>query len=240
MGEDTEFLSYDPTRRDKLIAELYATEGVRPQQYADQIVPPGGDPDEYLRSANTAIAELTPPKSFEERLVRLHIAFPALQVFNQFKFGYALLDHNDLARQVMRRQTALMNDWAQNEYPRLFPDRVKPNGQVLSTPRNDGRLITPPATLSPKVLSAEEIAEFLDSPHTLLGKRLQHSPPPDEYQDIKGKWEMASYTRVPDPARRTRWGALAYGTRGNQVPPYAFDAGCVIGACHTSPTIALL
>lgn len=64
-GEDTEFLSYDPPRRDKLIAELYATEGVKPFQYADQIVG-DGNPDDYLRAANAAIAELTPPKSFKE------------------------------------------------------------------------------------------------------------------------------------------------------------------------------
>ncbi len=47
-----------------------------------------------------------------------------------------------------------------------------------------------PEVESPQVVTAEEIAEFLNSPHTLLEKRFQNSPPPDEYRDYKGKWEM--------------------------------------------------
>lgn len=41
--------------------------------------------------------------------------------------------------------------------------------------------------------------ELLNSPHMLLKKRYQHSPPPDQDQDYKGEWEMASYSvRVVD------------------------------------------
>ncbi|KAI0779289.1 hypothetical protein C8Q74DRAFT_1315946 [Fomes fomentarius] len=181
ITEDTEFLSYDPNRHG----------GVRPHHYADQVVPPGGDPEEYLRPANAAITELTPPKSFKDRVLRLHISFPALQVFDQFKFGYALLDHHDLMRQIMKRKTAILNDWRQHEFLCLFPDRVKSNDQVISTSSNHRRLLTPRPSatsevVSPKV-SADEIAEFLNSPRKLLGKQFQHSPPPDEYQHYKGK-----------------------------------------------------
>ncbi|KAI0779287.1 hypothetical protein C8Q74DRAFT_1315944 [Fomes fomentarius] len=199
-AEDTEFLSYDSPRRDKLIAELYSTEGVMPFQYADQIVG-DGNPDDYLRAANAAIAELTPPKSFKDRVLRLHIAFPALLVFNQFKFGYALSDHYDLMMQVMKRKAAIMKHWHHHDLPRLFPDRHG-NRQVISTPPNQGRLLTPPATrrsATPKVVSAEDIAEYLNSPHMLLKKRFQNSPPQDQDQDCKGEWEMASYSvRVVD------------------------------------------
>ena len=65
-AEDTEVLSQDPTRRDKLIAELYKQPGVKPNSYASQFVQPGGDPDAHLVPANAEIAKLTPPKSFEE------------------------------------------------------------------------------------------------------------------------------------------------------------------------------
>ena len=65
-AEDTEVLSQDPTRRDKLVAELYKQPGVKPNCYASQFVQPGGDPDAHLVPANAEIAKLTPPKTFEE------------------------------------------------------------------------------------------------------------------------------------------------------------------------------
>ena len=64
--EDTEYLSYDPARRDAIIAELYTLPGVKSSPYANEFVTDGQDPDEYLGPANAAIAELTPPKSLEE------------------------------------------------------------------------------------------------------------------------------------------------------------------------------
>ena len=65
-AEDTQVLSQDPARRDKLIAELYQQPGIKPNSYASQFVPSGGDPDAHLVPANAEIAKLTPPKSFEE------------------------------------------------------------------------------------------------------------------------------------------------------------------------------
>ena len=65
-AEDTEVLSQDPTRRDKLVAELYKRPGVKPNCFASQFVQPGGDPDAHLVPANAEIAKLTPPKTFEE------------------------------------------------------------------------------------------------------------------------------------------------------------------------------
>ncbi|KAI1791672.1 hypothetical protein LXA43DRAFT_1181574 [Ganoderma leucocontextum] len=79
-AEDTEVLSQDPTRRDELIGELYKQLG---------------------------IAKLTPRKSFEERVERLHLAFAAMMVFNQYKVGYALRDLPDLERKVERRRHEL-------------------------------------------------------------------------------------------------------------------------------------
>ncbi|KAI0653527.1 hypothetical protein C8Q70DRAFT_927508 [Cubamyces menziesii] len=50
-----------------------------------------------------------------------------------------------------------------------------------------------------KALSANEVSEFLNNPHMLLGKRFLHTPPPDEDQEYKGMWEVESYTaRVPE------------------------------------------
>ena len=65
-AEDAEYLSYDPARRDAIIAELYTLPGVKPSPWANQFVAEGQNPDEYLVPANAAIAELTPPKSLEE------------------------------------------------------------------------------------------------------------------------------------------------------------------------------
>ena len=65
-AEDAEFLSYDPARRDAIIAELYTLPGVKSSPWANQFVAEGQNPDDYLGPANAAIAELTPPKSLEE------------------------------------------------------------------------------------------------------------------------------------------------------------------------------
>ncbi|KAI0744550.1 hypothetical protein C8Q76DRAFT_764197 [Earliella scabrosa] len=168
--EDTEFLSYDPAH-----------------------------PDEYLGPANAAIAELTPPKSLEDRAKRMHIAFGATMVFSQFKIAYALRDHPDLDLEVERRQAALMDDWFKNEYPRLFPDRAKAMKDRASwTPPNASNTVQ--ASLAagrsaqPKVISIDDVSQYLNKPETLLGKRFLHSPPQDQEQDYKGTWEMDSYS----------------------------------------------
>ena len=68
-AEDTEILSHDPTRRDAIIAQLYADPNVKPSCWPRDIV--GTDPspeecDEYLAQADAAIDKLTPPQSLEE------------------------------------------------------------------------------------------------------------------------------------------------------------------------------
>ena len=68
-AEDTEFLSYDPARRDAIIAELYAHPDCKPSIWPDQLVGanlPIEKYDEYLAHADAAIEQLTPPQSLEE------------------------------------------------------------------------------------------------------------------------------------------------------------------------------
>ena len=85
-----------------------------------------------------------------------------------------------------------------NEYPRLFPDRAKAvKDQAASTPPGRRNPLTPPSTRHagrPKAIPAEEVQEYLKNPHTLLGKKFQHSPRAGEEQAYKGVWEMESYT----------------------------------------------
>ena len=56
-GDDAEFLSYDPVRRDQITAQLQAQPGFEPSLWPCDIV---------VQEANGAIARLTPPKSLEE------------------------------------------------------------------------------------------------------------------------------------------------------------------------------
>ena len=69
-SEDTEFLSYDPTRRDQIIAQLQAQPGFKRSSWPCDIVGGSDLPlekyDEYLAKADAGIAQLTPPKSLEE------------------------------------------------------------------------------------------------------------------------------------------------------------------------------
>ncbi|KAI1791693.1 hypothetical protein LXA43DRAFT_1010101 [Ganoderma leucocontextum] len=105
-AEDSEVLSQDVTRRNELIGELYKRPGVEPY-HPHNFVPPGGEPDAYLVPANAEIAKLTPPKSFEEHVERFHLIFPALMIFNRYKVGFALRDHPDLERKVVKRKREL-------------------------------------------------------------------------------------------------------------------------------------
>lgn len=65
-AEDAEYLSTDPTLRDKLIAEFNAHPDVKPKLSADAFVANGERPEVHLVPANAKIEELTPPKSFKE------------------------------------------------------------------------------------------------------------------------------------------------------------------------------
>ena len=90
-----------------------------------------------------------------------------------------------------------MDEWYKTEFDRLFPGRVKP-AKTPSTPPTSGGLPTPPPTRQstvPRCISNEEVAQFLGSPHTLVGKRFLHSPPADQGQDQenRGAWEVTSY-----------------------------------------------
>ena len=93
-----------------------------------------------------------------------------------------------------------MDDWFKNEYPRLFPDRAKAmKDRSSSTPPNPSNAVQAPLVTDrtagrPKVISMDDVSQYLNKPETLLGKRFQHSPPQDQEQDYKGTWEMDSYS----------------------------------------------
>ncbi|KAH9889445.1 hypothetical protein C8Q73DRAFT_707585 [Cubamyces lactineus] len=73
-----------------------------------------------------------------------------------------------------------------------MPDSTQPQQAPPATP-STGHSSTDEA----EAFSADQVAEFMNNPHMLLGKRFLHSPPPDEDQEFKGTWEVESYsTRV--------------------------------------------
>ncbi|KAI1788748.1 hypothetical protein LXA43DRAFT_974615 [Ganoderma leucocontextum] len=182
-GEDTEHLSYHATRRDELVAELYARSEVK--KSASEHVPPGGDPDPYLCAANAAIEGVTPPLTLEDRVARFHFAANAFLVFNEFNVVHALLDYPDLQLRVEARTTQLLGEWLDADFARLFPQ---------SAARISGHPTTS-TVLSPvsRRVSNNEVEMFLDSPATLVGKRFVHSPPEGQDQDGVGGWEVVSY-----------------------------------------------
>ncbi|KAI0349824.1 hypothetical protein OH77DRAFT_1431658 [Trametes cingulata] len=226
-AEDTQFLSYDPTRRDQIIAELYAHPDCKPSCWPQDIVGanlPLEKYDEYLAHANDAIAQLTPPKSLEDRVVRSHIAIAATMVFSQYKVRYALQDHHDLFLRVGKRWSDLMDEWMKTEFLRMFPDRaakVSQNRQA-STPSTRHALPSPPTSShsgKPKALAADEIKEYLQNPHTVLGKRFLCTPPPGGDDDYKGMWQVESYSaRMRDGHVDQEFQVLVEAFEGASVP----------------------
>ena len=100
-------------------------------------------------------------------------------------------------------------DWMKNVFPQFRAQR--PNVGLGGHPTCSSSMRQPSLSYqtplipqpmhnpgSPKAFSAEEVANFLSSPHTLLGKQFRSSPPPVDGHDYEGMWEVESYTtRMP-------------------------------------------
>ncbi|KAI0365028.1 hypothetical protein BV20DRAFT_973730, partial [Pilatotrama ljubarskyi] len=201
-AEDAEVLSQFPSQRDEKIAALYASPACKPSFWPRDMI--GDDPspeevDAFLAQANAQIDQLTPPKDLDERLIRAHVSGAALMMYQQYKWGHGLRAHYDLQRQVFVRYNALMKEWRRNEFPRLFPQRAgnMRGDPATSIPPTHRAPLSPPATrhaAGAKLVTASDIAEYLNSPHTLLDKQFEHSPPPGQDEGYKGLWELESYT----------------------------------------------
>ncbi|KAI9001263.1 hypothetical protein BD414DRAFT_404324 [Trametes punicea] len=200
-AEDAEILSHDVARRDALIAKLYANPAVKPSSMPDDMV--GVDPspeqyNDYLKHANAAIARLTPPKSLDDRVLRLHMAAAAMNVFREYKISYALQDHYDLKMKIFRRYNKLFSNWIKTEFP-LISGRRRGQAvveQAMRTPPTQRTPLSPPLMHHhgrAKAISAEEVADYLNNPHTLLRKQFRVDDPGDE-NDYKGLWTLESYT----------------------------------------------
>ncbi|KAI1791671.1 hypothetical protein LXA43DRAFT_389864 [Ganoderma leucocontextum] len=194
-AEDTQYLSKHATRRDELFAELYKHPDVKSSVAPQEFVQLGSDPDAHLIPANAEIERLTPPKTIEDRVARLHVAAAALMVFNQYKVMYALLDHADLRSQVTRRKRQIMDEWRKGEFVSLFPELARRGSKTLPT-RACLPTAPPPTRRSgiPKRVSNDEVEQFLRNPSALVGTPFVHSPPQDQEQGDSGAWEVASYT----------------------------------------------
>ncbi|KAM5538022.1 hypothetical protein V8D89_008219 [Ganoderma adspersum] len=201
-AEDTQFLSKHIARHDELFAEFYKLPGVKPSVAACEFVPLGGDPDTHLVPANAQIERLTPPKMIEDRVARLHVAFAALMVYNQYKVMYPLFDHRDLQLQVDRWNAQIRGFQA-------------PPPSACHTPP------TPPRHLGdPKRVSDDEAEHFLRNSSTLIGTRFVHSPPQEQDHGYdEGPWKIMSYTvREGDEGVEHEYQVLLEALEGTPLP----------------------
>ncbi|PIL24474.1 hypothetical protein GSI_14228 [Ganoderma sinense ZZ0214-1] len=202
-AEDTQYLSYHATERDRLIAELYKHPDLKPSVAPSQFVQVGQDPSVHLIPVNAEIDRLTPPKTLEERVARLHYAAAALMVFNQFKIVYGIAHHHDLEMQVVRRKREIMDEFYDGEFVRMFPQlEQRASDSPATTTQARLQVPTPgPSTHHsgvPKLVSSDEVEQFMHNPSTLVGIQFVHSPPhgegEDEGEGDSGAWEVASCT----------------------------------------------
>ncbi|EPQ59136.1 hypothetical protein GLOTRDRAFT_125447 [Gloeophyllum trabeum ATCC 11539] len=171
-------------------------------------IPEGGNPDDHLIPADAEIANLTPPKSLEDRVGRLHLVTAAMLVFEQYKVMLALADFPDLWREyrikkAQRRVFTIklpchsvftlifhsMRVYVHTEFARLLP-------QSMARLAGQRRPHAPPATPgSPRPISREDINCYLNNPSSLVGRRFVQSSQGDaEDEEEFGTWYVASYT----------------------------------------------
>ncbi|KAI0371343.1 hypothetical protein BV20DRAFT_1120744 [Pilatotrama ljubarskyi] len=170
-AEDAEILSRDPAACDAAIAKLYAQPDIKPSFMPSDMVgdmPSPAKYDRYLEHANAAIERHTPPQTLE---------------YESFIVGYA----------------QLFKAWMKNNFPVII-------GKVPSNAAHEWATHTPPTLQTPlsppptqhhgraKVITAEEVADYLNNPHTLLCKQFQHTPPPGGEEGYRGMWFLESYT----------------------------------------------
>ncbi|KAL7281885.1 hypothetical protein ACG7TL_003351 [Trametes sanguinea] len=89
-----------------------------------------------------------------------------------------------------------MDSWLRNELPKIT-GKHRSSAHTTRTPPSQQTPLSPPPTQhhgSVNAMPADEVAEYLDRPHTLLCKQFLHSPPPGGDQDYTGKWSLESYT----------------------------------------------
>ncbi|KAI0732701.1 hypothetical protein C8Q72DRAFT_816575 [Fomitopsis betulina] len=96
---DTMWLALDPAGRDasRVVAKLYANPDVNSRE----------DYDRSLAQADASIAALTPPKSPEDRVLRLHVASGALMVYYELKLIHESAGQAKLKSQIIARKSAL-------------------------------------------------------------------------------------------------------------------------------------
>lgn len=105
-----------------------------------------------------------------------------------------------------------MDTWLKKELLPLFPGRSQ-DGPSLTTPSvqpsqpNSDQAPPAPSSLDPGAspyLSEEAVSAFVKRPHTLVGKKFVHCPPPGEYDghgdgDSEGAWQPITFlTRFVD------------------------------------------
>ncbi|KAH9849992.1 hypothetical protein C2E23DRAFT_905335 [Lenzites betulinus] len=197
-AEDAEILSHDPAARDAAIAKLYAHPDCKPSFYPSDMVgdmPSPAEYDRYLEHANAAIERHTPPQTLEQRVLRTHIAAAATNVLRQYKLQYTLQDYDDLQLRVIKGYAQLFKAWMKNDFP-VITRKVPSNSAHEQATHTLPTLQTPlsPPPTQHHVITTEEVADYLNNPHTLLRKQFQHTPPPGGEEDYRGMWSLESYT----------------------------------------------
>ncbi|KAI0732707.1 hypothetical protein C8Q72DRAFT_882063 [Fomitopsis betulina] len=109
------WLALDPAGRDAIVAKLNANPDVdvKPSFSPTDLVGPNKSTEDYDRSlaqADASIAALTPPKSPEDRVLRLHVASGALMVYFELKMIHESAGQAKLKSQIIARKSALNVD----------------------------------------------------------------------------------------------------------------------------------
>ncbi|KAJ7075635.1 hypothetical protein B0H15DRAFT_956270 [Mycena belliarum] len=168
-------LAQDPTRRDKLLAELAASPS--PNVQPDLRIDPNADHEALLRRWDDAIAE--EPTDFTTHVHRVHYCTIAFVYYDRYYLGPATLQHGNKFA-VLYNETLC----------RLMSESLA-IGEPIQTNAHRVHAIggTPPT--ANQRLSAKEAHDLLSAPEVLLEMSFCHCD-----EDVPGVWRVFSVNQL--------------------------------------------
>ncbi|KAI0744754.1 hypothetical protein C8Q76DRAFT_700993 [Earliella scabrosa] len=181
--EDGFVTNRDPVTRDRVISTMREGDETTGSFSARSAVPTGEDPDAYVEYMDSIIATVSSKDtlSTEDRVQRMHAAFSAHMVFQEYKVRLAYIDQRDVFMKITQRADDL-------------PTAAVGTPAASNASESRTAISTPPQILAPSrprpssKLAASVIDDFLRSPSRMFDVVFK-----TEGDEVE--WELTSFTQ---------------------------------------------